>query len=528
MEPRRPLVALALASALSIAFSHEFNVDVNVQLLFISLGVVFLLTFLLFWLKRSAWLWMLLLLVAGFGALREVQTRLPIHELYSALDRLTPIRAVIVEYPSEQPDRTSFLVQPENLPGRIQVFYYHPNGSYEDLRYGDELRLAAPLQIPWDFDGFNYREYLLSHDIWAIGTTWSARDIDIIKRDQGDPVLQWGYETRNRLFALIDQNLENPASGLLKSLILGDRSSLEDGVETSFRDAGVLHVLAVSGLNIGIFIALFWGIFRLFRVSFTAKYLLLIPVVLIYLILVGWKVSLVRATLMFGFVALGWLIAERGWILKSWIDPLQGLSLAALIILIVTPQALYDVSFQLSFAATAGILIALDFILPRFHDWKERFSYGWKIKSTLLRNLLVRSAEWIFSLCAISIAAQIAVAPILAMQFHRIYLATLLANLVVVPLATFAIWMGVPMLMAALFALPTLTQIFDNTETWLLGALIGTTQFFAILPGGFLEVDESAQTGLLVVLPLLLSAPVIHSLRMLLTKPAFEKVTSSA
>ncbi|MBI1729637.1 ComEC/Rec2 family competence protein [Candidatus Acetothermia bacterium] len=521
MERRRPLVALALAWIFGIAFSHEFDIDVKFQALFISLGVIFLLALLLFWLKRSAWLWMLFLLVAGLGALREAQSRMPIHELYSALDKLTHIRGLIVEYPSEQSDRTSFLVQPENLPGRIQVFYYHPNGSYEDLRYGDELELSAPLQVPWDFDGFNYREYLLSHDIWAIGTTWTARDIDIIKRDQGSPVLRWGYETRNQLFTLIDQSLAEPASGLLKSLVLGDRSSLEDGIEASFRDAGVLHVLAVSGLNIGIFIALFWGIFRLFRVSFTAKYLLLIPIVLIYLILVGWKVSLVRATLMFGFVALGWLIAERGWILKSWIDPLQGLSLAALIILLVTPQALYDVSFQLSFVATAGILIAIDFILPQFRDWKERFAYSLKIKSALLKNSLTRSTEWIFSLCVISLAAQIAVAPILAMQFHRIYLATLLANLIVVPLATLAIWMGVPMLMAALVTIPTFTQIFDNVETWLLSALIGTTQFFAVLPGGFLEIDESALTGFLVILPMLLSPYVIQSLRGFISKVRF-------
>ncbi len=520
MGRRRPLAIVTLAWILGIGFSHQFILENQAQFLLALLSAALVVTLVLLKAGRATWLWGLILLIAGLGALRELQTRLPLDELYAIVENLEEVEGLIVEYPTVKEGRTSFLIQPDRLPGRLQVFYYHPQGAFENLHFGDRVSLSLPWKIPWSDETFNYQEYLLSRGIWAIGTTWTAREITIIGRHEEHPLLQWGYKTRNHLFALIDAHFTEPASALMKSLLLGDRSNLDEQIEEDFRDAGVMHILAVSGMHLGILVALFWGLFRLAGLSFTKAYLVLIPLILIYLLLVGFKVSLVRAALMFAFAALGWLFSERGWILKDWIDPLQGLCLAALLILITTPSALYDVSFQLSFMATAGILIALGITMPIAQSWRERLLFYWGERFRRAKRIFIGALEMMIIFCLISLAAQIAVSPVLGVQFHRVYLASLLANLVAVPLSTLAMWLGVPFLLAALLSISSVSILVAGIETWLISLLISTTGYFAALPGAYLDLDTSTVMMLGALFPLILSN--ISYLRIIWWKAEFQ------
>jgi len=470
----------------------------------ITLGLLLPVT-ILYHFQHTQWPLGMLLLLTSLGALVYAQTRLPVEQLYPVLENLAAVRSVVVNYPDHRPERSSFVIQPQGMPGFLQIFYYHPSGKYKTVHYGDELELSARFEMPWQFEDFDYREYLQTRNIWGVGSLWSAQGIRVQRERAGSPILHWGYEARLQVFARIDRHIPQPASGLLKGLLFGERAYLSEGIEMSFRDAGVMHVLAVSGLNLGILLGLFWAALRLFRFSATQIYLVLPPMVFLYLLLVGFEVSLVRASLMLGFVAMGWVIAERGWILKRWIDPLQGLSVAALLILIWTPSALFDVSFQLSFAATAGILLVTQIVLPLWQEHRERLRMQWKVDSSLPRRILFRGGEMTLLFLLISLAAQLAVAPLLAHHFHRVYLGALLANLAVVPLATAALWLGVPFLLASTLAWVPVAAVLGNLECWLLERLIDVTDFFAHLPGAYLVLEGGMHLVFLVALPLIFS-----------------------
>lgn len=504
MARRRPLFALALAWMLGILLGHELSSTLMPLYAWLTVIGLLFLTAILYRFRCPQWPLMLLVLTMTLGALFYSHARLPLEQLYPLLENLKSIQGIIVSYPDHRPERSSFVLQPEGLPGLLQIFYYHPDGKYKSLDYGDELHIEARFEIPWQFEDFDYREHLLTRHIWAVGSFWSARQIQYVKSHPGNSMLNWGYRARLSLFELIHQYVPEPGSGLLKGLLFGERAYLTEEIETGFRDAGVMHVLAVSGMNLGILIGLFWAVLRLFRLSATQIYLALLPLVFGYLVVVGFEVSLVRASLMFGFVTLGWVLAERGWILRDWIDPLQGLSAAALAILIWTPPALLDVSFQLSFAATAGICIALQSVLPGLQLQGERLRLQWNVASSLPKRVFFRLSEVVVLFLVISLAAQLAVAPILAYHFHRVYLGALLANLIVVPLSTAALWLGVLVLLFSAFPWQLMAEYSGVFEGWLLSELVDVTQFFAHLPGAYLMIDGGIQLAFLVVLPVLL------------------------
>jgi competence protein ComEC len=478
----------------------------------------------LFVTKTNYWGIVIFLTIAASAALFAHSNNLPTENLHSFLKNIERLRGVVSSYPTEHQDRTSFLVTSKLLPGKIQVHYHHPGRDGIKIEYGDELELTQQPEIQTSFEDFDYQKYLLSRDTWAVTQIWSAQKITVIRRNQGESLLQWGFTMRQQLFAKIDQILNQPVAALLKGLLFGDRSELGPEIESSFRDAGVMHVLAVSGLHLGILIGLFWSLLRAFRFSFTKIYLTLIPLVVLYLTIVGFKTSLVRASIMFAFVALGWVIAERGWILRRWVDPMQGLAAAALVILLITPMALYDVSFQMSFAATAGILLALQLFLPILDEWQLRWENLKIIKHSRLTRQATRFAKGITIFFVVSLSAQIAVAPIIGFQFERVYLATLLANFAIVPLATLAIWLSIPLLVTS-FYWPMASEILSLIENEVLFAMIAASTFFANLPGNYLILDDQIRWTALALVPVLLSAPAFWQIQILLQRqiPTYPK-----
>jgi competence protein ComEC len=203
---------------------------------------------------------------------------------------------------------------------------------------------------------------------------------------------------------------------------------------------------------------------------------------------------------------LGALLAERGLILRRWSDPLQGLSLAALVVLALTPAALFDVSFQLSFAATAGILLAVGWARPRLQRALRRLR-----PEGTLPSLPRRFALWLLEkgayLVLISAAAQLAVAPVIAYHFGRLFGGALLANLLVVPMVTVALWLGV-LFLAVGILLPPAAALLGAIEGLWLSGLAGVVGFFAKLPWAYVRVDAGtwATAGVfpLLLFPLLL------------------------
>ena len=503
MSRRRPLLGIALAWILGVGLGRALDPATG-AVWSLALGTV-LATVGLFVARRPAWHVGIVTLIGLLGMLAHQAAELPTDRLYPRLDELDAIQGVVADFPTQTADRTEFVLNSRRLPGGVQVFHWHGDGPPAEIAYGDRVTIKADVEVPTRFAGFDYRAYLATRNVWGVASVWHRGQIEHRRPNAGHPFLRWAYDARLTLFEAIDAHLPPSQSALLKGLLFGERAFMSDDVEGRFRDAGVMHVLAVSGLHLAILLGLGWFLLRRSGRSVTQTYLLLIPLVFIYLAMVGFRLSLVRASLMLAFVALGWVIAERGWILKHWVDGLQGLSAAALVILIVHPPTLFNVSFQLSFSATAGILIVLQLALPRLNAWRDRLQRRWDTQATRWRRLGFAACERLATLGVITGAAQLAVAPVIAWHFQRLYLGALVANLAIVPLVTVVLWTSVVFLGLAVVGLGGLAGGVSVVLGMGLTLLLGAAHGFAQLPWAYVVIDRATLLAIMALLPLLLN-----------------------
>ncbi len=373
----------------------------------------------------------LLAAVVCLGVLRVASVR-PFPEWLSLrTPNLTEVEGTVVSYPSLGTSYVTFTLRPDVLPGRLRVYWFRDAPPFGAVHYGDRVRLTGSAEIPEAFDGFDYPDYLARQGIFAT----MAVDEEGLERTEtaGSSILSWGDRVRQSVLARLDRRLPPDESAMARSLLFGDRAALPEGIEAAFSRTGLMHLLAVSGLHLGIFLGGAWWACRRIGLRPRWAYPAVGLLVLVALWVVGPRVSLVRASLLFAFLALGSVLADLGLILRRSIRPTNGLAAAAIAILAMRPGALYDAGFQLTFAATASILIVFSPPL----DWHRRIvEYAERFGRTR------RPIRWVLTLAAVATAAQAGAAPVIAWHFESIHPLALAANLVVVPLAGLALWCG--------------------------------------------------------------------------------------
>ena len=378
-------------------------------------------------LRRGGMLAAVLLL----GILRVASDRPFPEALFRRAPHLRQVEGTVVSYPSFGATYATFTIAPDTLPARIRVTWFSEDPPIGAVHVGDRVRLSGWTELPEPFDGFDYPAYLARQGIFA--TMSVAADGMEPLGEERRSVLRWGDRLRQTILARFDRWLGMNESAMARSLLFGDRSSLPDAIEDAFSRTGLMHLLAVSGLHLGIFLGGAWWIVRRLGLRPLWAYPAVGLLVLLALWVVGPRVSLVRAGLLFAFLALGSVLADVGLILRRAVRPMNGLAAAAIALLALRPGALYDAGFQLTFAATASILIAFS---PPF-DAHRRLA--------LLADRCGRfrgPARAAMTLAAVSAAAQAGAMPIVAWHFGGIHPLALAANLVVVPLAGVALWCG--------------------------------------------------------------------------------------
>lgn len=226
---------------------------------------------------------------------------------------------------------------------------------------------------------------------------------------------------------------------MLAAMIYGYRDEMEPAARDAFRRVGIGHVLAISGLHVGLVIWLLWWLSGWFTLGPRTRVIACLILALVYLGLSGGQVAAFRATIM-AVVHLGGKLLGR----KS--DMLNSLGVAALIICILNPSAPTDISFQLSFTAVVFIYIAVNRTSPELQalDWerKQVRNRANKDKKTRSHPLLARFWYGIDSLFRISLVTSIGLFPIIMAVFHQINLIGLIVNIVAVPLMSFVLGGG--------------------------------------------------------------------------------------
>ena len=368
----------------------------------------------------------LLVAVLFLGILRGVHDPAFPDWLIRRAPTLQEVTGTVISYPDVGEASISFTLAPVDMPGDLFVYWFcdQPLGT---LHYGDVVRVNGSAQLPRAFDGFDYPAYLARRNIFA---TVFADTVHRI-RSPSSSLWNWGDRLRQRLLTRFREILSPKLASMAQSLMFGDRSALPSDTEDAFSRTGLMHLLAVSGLHLGIFLGGAWWGLRRMGLRPRCTYPLVGMLVILALVVVGPRVSLIRAGLLFAFLALGSVLADYGLILRRWIHPLNGLAAAAIAILLMRPGALYDAGFQLTMAATGSILIAFS---PS--GWGTRLSDDGRL------GRLWRAWQWIIRLLIVSAAAQAGAAPVIAWHFQAFHPLSVLVNLIAVPLAALSLWAG--------------------------------------------------------------------------------------
>ncbi|GKU79750.1 ComEC/Rec2 family competence protein [Paenibacillus sp. L3-i20] len=296
---------------------------------------------------------------------------------------------------------------------------------------GDQVRIAGELTRPaaaTNSGGFDYRRYLSSqkiHWLLKVKSTAAVTPYAAASKHYAAEFMGRVDAARAWLGAQLDRLYPSEQSGYMKGLILGIREDLAPEQFQQFSRLGLTHILAISGLHVAVFMYALSGLLKLFRMPRERMLTTLMIAVPLYVLLAGASPSVLRA----GLMAVLGLIAARLGKLK---DGMHLLAAAAVVLLALDPYYLDNVSFQLSFIVTLGLIIGVPPIRRSLPHSKR---YGW------LMDLLV-----------VTVVAQIVSFPVTLYYFNQFHLLSLLANLILVPFISFIVMpLGAVALLLSLF-----------------------------------------------------------------------------
>lgn len=374
--------------------------------------------------------------------------------------------------------------------------------SAADLRGGDRIRFVARLREPENFGNpgeYDYKGRLNRGGVFV--TAHVAKPDFIIKTRDGEAgVLRtFGIEAaRDGIRRFIDENAVN--KGALNALIIGDMAEVDASLRETFAITSTAHILSISGLHVGIVAAVFYWLMlyvlkrsqRLMLACNVRKIALLATIapVLAYGALAGFPVSATRSVLMACVFAITFVI-NRGK------DYWNALALSGLVILAIDPAALWDISFQLSFAAVAGLI----YILPRLSEAAGTAARKAEGEGRIRRFLRTR----ILAAALVTIAATVATAPLIAYYFHRTALTGAAANLIAVPLTSII----VPLLLAAAASISVwagLAKIILLCADIIFSGLAAAVRAFAAVPYSSVWVTTPTPLELALYCGLIVSA----------------------
>src|SRR5204862_4574390 len=285
---------------------------------------------------------------------------------------------------------------------------------------------------------------------------------------------------RNALSRGLDDSPE--VQDFLSGIVHGLRHQTPEDIEEPFQQTGTLHLFAVAGLHVGIVAALLWMLAMVARLSRKSAAAIIIPLLFFYAAVTGLHVSSLRAAVM-SSILLGGLFFER----KVFV--LNSLAAAAFFLLCWNINELFSTGFQLSFAVVGAIIL--------FADPFAEFLQRWTAPDPFLPRSLLRGPrrrmhaafEWLCRGTGVSLAAWLGSLPLVLWYFYIVTPISLVANLIVVPIAFFILAIAL-LSVLSMPLLAGLAVIFNNANWLLVQLVLGIVQFLAQVPGGHFYVEH--------------------------------------
>ena len=272
------------------------------------------------------------------------------------------------------------------------------------------------------------------------------------------PAMDILHDWRGQLKLSLNHYLDAQEAGAMAAIVLGDRGQIPKEINTVFRHTGTGHILVIAGLHMAMMTAMVIFVLKLIRIPRSWQVFLSILLVFTYALLTGGSVPVVRAAFMASIILAAFTVE-----LES--DSLNSLSFAALIILLMDASNLFEISFQLSFAAVAAIVIL-------YTPLEKRLSF---------------CPKWLACALSVSTAAWIGITPFQIWHFGTISPVALVANLFIVPLLDLTVALGLSLAIAGLWAAPLAWSLAGCLKV-VFNLMVVVAFWFSKVPYGYIQL----------------------------------------
>lgn len=355
---------------------------------------------------------------------------------------------------------TYLLQSGKSIPVEGKIILYFKKDSLLQLAYGSQIIFKKPLQEiknSGNPGGFDYKRYALfqgiTHQVYL-----KPEEFIVLNENKENWFNKFIYTSREKVLTILRNNIKGEKElGLAEALLIGYKDDLDQSLVQSYTNTGVVHIIAISGLHLGLIYWLLGLIFKPLKKRKSISWLrpvFIITGLWLFSILAGAQPSILRSAVMFTCIVFGETLSKKTSIYNT-------MSLSAFILLCINPYWLWDVGFQLSYAAVLSIII---FMQP---------VYNWfYIKNKLL--------DGIWKLNAVTIAAQILTVPLSIYHFHQFPVYFILTNFLAVPLSS-AIVLG-EILLCAIFFIPFIALSIGKLLAWFIWLMNTYIQKIELLP----------------------------------------------
>ena len=347
--------------------------------------------------------------------------------------------------------------------GKVLI-YIEKDSLSSMLKFGDRLLIKGNLSFlepPKNPKEFDYKRYLENRSIYQQG--YLASDYWRLLDSKSKGLDVFANDARQLLLASLKSNgVEGDQSAIASALILGNKDELDFEVKQAYAAAGAMHVLAVSGLHVGIIFLILNTLLTILDTSKKGrivKAIILLISLWSYAMITGLSPSVLRAATMFSFVIMGTVLNRSSSIYNT-------LAASAFFLLIINPNLLFEVGFQLSYIAVLGIVYLQPLI------YKRIYTRWWLL-------------DKVWAITAVSIAAQIATLPLTLFYFNQFPVYFMLSNLLVIPSAAVILILGILLFIAS--PIPFISESIG----WVLNKFIEGLNFgikeIEVLPNSLIE-----------------------------------------
>ncbi len=376
------------------------------------------------------------------------------------------VEGYIASAPEVKGEKVSYIVQASSIKKigenqyralRGKILLSTPRDSEQPLlEYGREITFEGRLTEPGrarNPGGFDYRLYLAQK---GAGACVFAYHYDIVVGEgvRGNFLIKAGLTIRSRIVYVIENSLPKQQAGLMNGMLIGYREGLSEEVKAAFSDAGLLHIMAVSGANVAFLVIPVSFLLKMLKVRKKAANLMIIAFLNLFVCVTGFEPSVLRAVFMACVLLLSALIYREP-------DVYSAIAVSCIIMLIINPCMFFNIGFQLSYTATLGIVML----------------YGNISRLISCRFIPKKAADVIGA----TLAAQLGVFPITLIHFNKVSVIAIIPNILSAPLLEITTVLGAVMAVVGQFSL-TLSRLVGYLNNIFLSALLYITKWSASVP----------------------------------------------